>query len=125
MKTRPLKMQILISQLLVVVLLSTCIAIAGTYFIKNDIIDKAQIKVNHDLNVAREMYKLEELNLENIVRLTAQRFFIRDAISTANMNLIGNELEKIRKAESLDMLTLTDKNGNVIFRAQQPFSYRR
>ena len=120
MKTRPLKLQILLSQLIVVVLLSTSIAIAGAYFIKKDVIDKAQIKVRHDLNVAREVYKQEVRNIENVIRLTAQRYIIRDAISTGNMQLIENDLDKIRKAESLDILTLTDKNGVVILRARNP-----
>jgi two-component system, NtrC family, sensor kinase len=118
MKTRPLKIQILISQLLVVVLISTSFAIAGVYFIKKDVLDKAQDKVKHDLNVAREVYRQELRNVEHIIRLSAQRYFIRDAISTNDMKLIENELEKIRKAESLDILTLTDKNGKVIFRAR-------
>lgn len=120
MKTRPLKIQILISQLLVVVLLSTSFAIAGVYFIKKDVLDKAQDKVKHDLNVAREVYRQELRNIEHIIRLSAQRYFIRDAISTNDIKLIENELEKIRKAESLDILTLTDKSGKVIFRARNP-----
>ncbi|MBN1975730.1 MAG: cache domain-containing protein [Sedimentisphaerales bacterium] len=120
MKTRPLKIQILISQLLVVVLLSTSFAIAGVYFIKKDVLDKAQDKVKHDLNVAREVYRQELRNIEHIIRLSAQRYFIRDAISTNDIKLIENELEKIRKAESLDILTLTDKSGKVMFRARNP-----
>jgi two-component system, NtrC family, sensor kinase len=122
MNTKPIKIRILASQMIVVVVLSASIGIAGAYFIKKDIIDKAQVKVSHDLNVAREVYKQEVLNIENIIRLCAQRYYIRDAITAENLKLLQDELEKIRQRESLDILTLTDKDGKVIVRARNPLA---
>ena len=104
--------------MLVIVVLSTSIAIIGAYFIKKNIIDKAQIKVEHDLNMARELYMQETRNIKNVIRFTASRFFLRDAIFENDIETLTIQLEGIRKAEKLDILTLTNKDGQVIIRCR-------
>ncbi|MFX0208998.1 MAG: cache domain-containing protein, partial [Candidatus Hodarchaeota archaeon] len=57
---------------------------------------------------------------KDIVRFTALRFFIKDAISDNDIETLRRGLEEIREAESLDILTLTDERGNVFVRSRNP-----
>ncbi|HLB73938.1 MAG TPA: cache domain-containing protein, partial [Sedimentisphaerales bacterium] len=49
-----------------------------------------------------------------------QRFFIKEAITDNDRETLNKELGRIRKQESLDVLTLTDSSGNVIIRSRNP-----
>ena len=118
MATQPLKIKIILSQMLVIVVLSTSIAVVGTYFIKKNILDKAQIKVEHDLNMARELYAQETRNIKDVIRFTVLRFFLRDAIIENDIETLKANLDEIRKGEKLDILTLTNKDGQVIVRCR-------
>jgi len=118
--TKPLKIRILVSFLTIVVVLSLLIATLGSYVIETEIIDRAQTKVKNDLNFAWEVYRQETQNIENVVRFTALRFFIKDAVLGGDINTLAKRLGDIRKAESLDILTLTDKQGQVIVRSRKP-----
>src|SRR3989339_863505 len=118
MTARPLRIRILASFFTIILVLSLMISLLGYYVIKKDIIDRAQSKVRSDLNFAREVYKQEVSSVEHAVRFTAQRFFIKNAIIENNRSILERELEKIRKAESLDILNLTDKNGRIIVRSR-------
>jgi len=120
MSSHSLKKKILLSHMAVIGVLSMLIVITGSYFIKKDIIDKAQVKIKHDLNMAREVYKQETYNIKNTVRLTANRLLLKNGVSADNSELIRDELEKTRQSESLDFLTLTDANGHVVVRPQNP-----
>ncbi|UCF16665.1 MAG: hypothetical protein JSW59_04215 [Phycisphaerales bacterium] len=53
------------------------------------------------------------------MRFTALRFFIKEAILSSDIEALQKQLEVIRKAESLDILTLTDENGKVIARTRK------
>jgi two-component system NtrC family sensor kinase len=91
--------------------------IIGVRLIGTTIVKQAQGKVRLDLNSAREVYNEETNNIKNVVRLTATRFFLKDAILTGNMERLKQELCNISEKESLDILTLTDRTGRVIVRA--------
>ena len=54
--------------------------IVGIQLIGNTIIRQAQDKVRLDLNSAREVYQTESSKIKCTVRLTAKRFFIKDAL---------------------------------------------
>jgi two-component system NtrC family sensor kinase len=95
-------------------------AIVGMRLIGNTIIQQAQDKVRLDLNSAREVYKEENENIKDIVRLTAVRFFVKDAISRNNIGRLQTELQNIRESEALDVLNLTDEQGRVLVRARRP-----
>jgi len=98
-------------------------AIIGIRLIGNTIIRQAQDKVRLDLNSAREVYQEESKDIKNVIRLTAMRFFMEDAILQNDRERLKRELQKIRENESLDMLTLTDESGRVIVRILNPLIY--
>ncbi len=110
--------------LILVVLISGVISmIVGVRLLGDGIIKQAQDKVRLDLNSAREVYQEESGNIKDIVRLTAVRFFMRDAILSKNRRKLQVELQRIRESEYLDILTLIDKEGNVFVRARNPENY--
>ena len=107
----------LVTCFLAVILICGLVAtLVGTQFIGTGIIRQAQDKVRNDLNSARVIYRQENEELQDTVRLTAMRFFIKDALLKNDMTILMEELGKIRKEESLDILTLTDRDGRVLLR---------
>jgi len=120
MKAKKLRMRILVSFDTVIVIFSLLVAVLGYYVIEKDIIKRAQTKVEHDLNSAREIYLREVEGVRDVVRFTALRFFLKDAISDNDRETLTRELDKIRKAESLDVFTLTDAFGKVFIRSRNP-----
>ncbi len=116
-----LKVKLIISFLAVIVIGGLVTTLVGTRLIGTDIIRQAQDKVRNDLNAAREIYRQESEKLKDTVRFTAlRRFFIGQALLTNDIETLTAELEQIRRAESLDILTLTDEAGRVVVRFRNP-----
>jgi len=120
MKTRSLRTRILLSFFSVILVFAVSVAIFEYYVIKNDIIKENQDKVTNDLNSAREIYRVEVERVRDAVRFTALSFLIKDVILNNHKETLEKELGKIRKAESLDVLTLTDSTGKVVIRSGNP-----
>lgn len=117
---RSLKVRILLSFLAIISALSLSIALLGFYVIKKDIMDIAQRTVKNDLSFAREVYRQETKSIENTIRFAALRFFPRDEVLENNAETLKIQLNEIRKAEGLDVLTLVNKDGRVIVRSRNP-----
>ncbi|MDH4238545.1 MAG: cache domain-containing protein [Phycisphaerae bacterium] len=115
-----LKTKLIISFLAVIVICGLVATLVAIRLIGTGIINQAQDKVRIDLNSAREIYREESENLKDVVRFTALRFFVQNAIKDNDVKTLQKGLENIRKAESLDILTLTDENGRVIVRSGKP-----
>ena len=109
--------KLILSFLLVISIVSLVFIIAGIRLINNRVVSEAQEKVRLDLNAARIIFsdKLEEVG--NTIRITADRSFIKDAILTGAIDDIAGTIQSIRIREGLDILSITDRNGKVIFRA--------
>ena len=108
--------------LVVVVAFGLLVAALGYFVIERDIIGRAQLKVQNDLDSAREIYQQEVGRVRDVVRLTAVRFFLKEGISENDKEGISHELERIWRSESLDVLTLTDVSGRVIVRSRNPLA---
>ena len=115
-----LKAKLIVSFLAVIVICCLVATLVTIRLIGTGIINQAQDKVRIDLNSAREIYREESENIKDVVRFTALRFFIKDAIKDNDVESLQKGLEKIRNAESLDILTLTDDKGRVIVRSGKP-----
>ncbi|UCC97416.1 MAG: cache domain-containing protein [Phycisphaerales bacterium] len=115
-----LKAKLTVSFLAVIVICGLVATLVGTQLIGTGVIRQAQEKVRNDLDSAREIFRQESENLKDTVRLTALRFFIKDALLNNDMQTLKEELERTRQAESLDILTLTDETGRVVFRFRNP-----
>jgi two-component system NtrC family sensor kinase len=118
-----LKFKLIMSFLTVVLVTGIVTAIIGVHSIGDRIVKQAQEKVRIDLNSAREVYQENIKEVLTSIRLTAVRFFIKDALLHNEIDPIKVELETIRKRESLDVLNLTDKSGVVQVRTRNPTVY--
>lgn len=116
----PIAAKLILSFLLIIILVSAIFTLAGIQLISNRIVAEAQEKVRHDLNSAREIYQSELEHINDVVRLTAGRFFLTDAMTSGNIDPATQELSRVRLREGLDILTLTDASGNILFRASNP-----
>ena len=120
MKAKTLRMRIVVPFDIVILTFSLLVAAFGYYIIQKDIMERAQTKVKNDLNTARLIYLQEVDRVRNVIRFTAVRFFLKDAISENDLKTLSQELNRIRIAESLNVLTLTDSSGKVIIRSRNP-----
>ena len=114
-----LRLKLNISFLTVIIICGLVAALVGMRLIVAGVINQAQDNVRNDLNSAREIYQQEAERIKDVVRFTALRFFLKDEILANDNETLKKELDEIRKAESLDILTLTDKNGLVVVRARK------
>ncbi|MBM3294783.1 MAG: HAMP domain-containing protein [Candidatus Aminicenantes bacterium] len=116
----PLRRKLLLSFLAVIAFGGVITLIVGTRLEHRTIIDLAQAKVRHDLASAWMMYH-ERLNaIADVVRLSAAREFLEDALRTGRRDGLALKLDLIRQEYGLDVLTLTDGRGRVVVRSRRP-----
>lgn len=119
----PLRAKLIVSFSIVIVVGVFLSTVVGIRLIGTTILRQAQDKVRLDLNSAREVYHEESEAIKTKIRLTANRFFVKDAISANSFTRLLAELGKIREAEHLDILALTDSQGRIFVRAHNPSSH--
>ncbi len=100
--------------ILVPALLAT---IAGVGMLRASVWQHAQAQVNSDLEAAREIYASSLERLKDALRIHATRMIIYGALQRGDSTGLADEMERIRRAEGLDVLTLTDARGRVVLRA--------
>ncbi|MBT3389555.1 MAG: HAMP domain-containing protein [Chloroflexi bacterium] len=112
--------KLMLSYLLVIVFISGVFMVVGIRLVSSLILSEAQEKVRNDLNSAREIYNNQLNQIDTTVQSTASRFFLRDALINGNLDAAFDELDRIKKAENLDVLAITDKYGYVLIRTCNP-----
>jgi len=115
-----LRTKLIINFLIVISICGIVTTWVGVRLIGNGIIRQAQDKVRVDLNSAREIYLERQNKINDIVRLTATRLFLKQSFEGRHRDIIKTELVKVGKLESLDILTITDGRGRVVFRTRNP-----
>ncbi|NLH74075.1 MAG: HAMP domain-containing protein [Verrucomicrobia bacterium] len=116
----PIATKLVLSFLLIIVLTSITFSIVGTQVIAARVVGEAQAKVQTDLNAAREILLNKLTSVNDVVRLTADRYLLMSAMLAGDSRQVGETLMRIREREKLDVLTVTDKNGRVILRTSNP-----
>ena len=116
----PLSAKLTLAFSMVIIIGVFALTIIGTHLIASTIIRQAQDKVRLDLNSAREVYRSESEVIRTRIRLTAERFFIKDALRNDDIARLRLEMQKIREMEGFDILTLTDTSGRILVRAHNP-----
>ena len=112
----PIATKLILSFLLVITLVSAVFIIVGIRLISDRIVEEAQEHVRHDLNTAREIYLSKLSSINDVVRFTVDRLFLKNALMSGDIDQAINELEKVKRREGLDILTVTDESGNVLLR---------
>ncbi|MEW6717191.1 MAG: cache domain-containing protein [Chloroflexota bacterium] len=113
----PIATKLILSFLLIIISISALFVLVGIRLISNQIVSEAQEKVRNDLNAAREIYLDRLFHVNMVIQFTAERFFLRDALLSGNIEQATDELIRVREDEGLDILAITDKYGNVLLRA--------
>jgi two-component system NtrC family sensor kinase len=111
----------LILSFLVVIVIGGLISLSlGWRLEKATIIGQAQTKVRHDLATAWMVFNEKLNNIREIVRLTADREGIREAIKSGKRDILVKYLSRVREDYGLEILTLTDSRGKVVIRTRNP-----
>ncbi len=118
---RSLRSKLVFSFLLIVLAGGSASTIIGIRMVGNTIIAEAQKKVRHDLLSAWMVYH-EKLNrIKDVLNLTAKRDLIIRAAQGGQVEILRQELERVRIEYGLDILTVTDKKGIVLTRTRSPY----
>ncbi len=112
--------KLMLAFLLIIGLLSAMFSGVAIFLIGNRVLDEAQNRVDSDLSAAREMYYAYSAALYDLVRFSADRFYLRDALIAGFPDIAAGELRGTMLREGLDFLTLTDADGVVSLRAANP-----
>ncbi len=113
----PIAIRLILSFLLIIVMTNLIFTVVGVQIISDRIVSEAQEMVGHDLNSAREIYSSKLNHINDVVRLTADRYYIKDALLSGNIAGFAEELVRVKESESFDVLNITDPLGNVLLRA--------
>ncbi len=105
---------------LAILIPSLVTAVVGGLMIRQQVYDQAQARVTSDLESAKEIYQNYLERLKDSLRIHATRMIVYGALERKDPSGLVSEMERIRQAERLDILTLTDKNGNVFYRTSNP-----
>jgi two-component system NtrC family sensor kinase len=92
----------------------------GVRVIQKQIYAQAQAQVNSDLEAATEIWRNHFERLENAIRIHATRMVIYGALARNDPSGLGPEMNRVRAAEGLDVLTLLDASGKVFYRTRNP-----
>ncbi len=114
------KTQLTLIFLAVACLIGAVTSIIVNSLVTNQIIFEAQERVKEDLNTARYVYTSRLRDIDRTVRWTAIRHVLKRGLKEKNISAIRNELEGLMAEESLDLLTLVDRNGVVVHRFHNP-----
>ncbi|MBZ5498832.1 MAG: cache domain-containing protein [Acidobacteriia bacterium] len=94
--------------------------VVGIRVIEQQIYAQAQAQVNSDLEGAMEIWRHNLERLENAIRIHATRMVIYGALARNDPGGLGPEMNRVRAAEGLDVLTLLDTSGKVFYRTLNP-----
>ncbi|MGK0289137.1 MAG: class 3 adenylate cyclase/HAMP domain-containing protein [bacterium] len=89
----------------------------------NKIQEEALNKVSSDLKIASLIYKTKVSDAENLARSYAKDKSLVALFSLRLNERLGRDLAKTMTLNGLDMITVIDRNRNVITRAHQPTRY--
>lgn len=109
--------KLVLSFLLIILLVSGVFGLVGAWVIRNRVVAEAQARVQTDLNAAREIYLNKLASVNDVVRFTADRMPLMNALLSGDTEQAAEALARTREREKLDVLAVTDRNGRVIFRA--------
>ena len=112
--------KLMVAFLTIIILLSATFAGVAVFFIGERVVAEAQNRVSSDLNSAGEMYEAYSDRLYDLIRLQADRFYLRDALLARDVTAAAGELTGKMASEQLDFLTVTDAAGLVLLRAANP-----
>jgi len=92
----------------------------GVRVIQQQIYAQAQAQINSDLEAAMEIWRTQIERLEHAIRIHATRMVIYGALARNDPGGLEPEMNRVRAAEGLDVLTLLDTSARVFYRTRNP-----
>jgi len=108
--------KLVLSFLLIILLTSVTFSVVGVRVIGDRVVSEAQAKVQTDLNAAREIFLNKLASINDVVRFTGDRVLLMNGLLSGDPKPAADALGRIRDREKLDILTVTDKHGQVLLR---------
>ncbi|MBL0226135.1 MAG: cache domain-containing protein [Geobacteraceae bacterium] len=115
-----IRLKLTIGALLPLVVAILFCSLTGIYIINTRINVMAQEKVRTDLNTAREVYSNEIVHIRDVIRFSSGMQRSAQELTASNRTEIARLLSDIRGKEQLDILSIVDNRGFVLFRAGNP-----
>ena len=112
--------KVILSFLAVISITGGFATVVGIRLIEKSIVPRIQDKVRVDLNSAREIFQGTVVDIQNVIRLTSARFFLKEGILNDDIATLKAELQNVLQKETLDILNLTDSKGTVVLRITNP-----
>jgi len=116
----PLRLKLTLSFSAVILFGGLLTLTLGTRLEHRTIFDLAQAKVRHDLASAWMVYNEKLSHLKDVVRLNSTQESLQQALVHHDRNLLKRYLDRARIDFELDILTLTDAQGIVVYRSSNP-----
>ncbi len=116
----PIATKLTLSFLSIIILSSLIFTLVGVRVIGDRILAEAQERVRTDLNTARLIYQDRLEQVAQATQFTTARLFLEDILQGNAETQYLEELSRFRESENLDILTITDHTGKVVFRTTNP-----
>jgi two-component system NtrC family sensor kinase len=115
-----LRNKIILGSILITLLSYLALAIVVSIYSSRVFINQVQLRVRHDLFSARQIYDENVEHVEEILEAVAIRRRMVAPLEQEIEGDLGQVFRNIYLNSGLDILTLTDVEGKVIFRAHNP-----
>ena len=117
---RSIAVRLMSSYLVIIVIISALFSYVGIRVIGDRIMGEAQRRVAESLSAGREIYGDELRAVQQSVRVTGERFFLRGALIAAPPRQLASMLGEVMRRERLDFLAVADARGRVLWRPSHP-----
>ncbi len=117
---RSIATKLFLSFLMIIGVTSVIFSVVGVRAVDDLVVSEAQATVRNDLNAAREIYQGRLNQVNDAVRFAADRFLLLGRIFEGDTRNAVGELKRLKERERLDVLTVTDREGKVLLRVNNP-----
>jgi two-component system NtrC family sensor kinase len=113
----PLRRKLTLAALAPLVAAVTVCSLVGISIINSRIVAQAQDRVRTDLNSGREVYQREVGRIRDVVRFSAATPLAAHAIDGGDRSLLATLVAPLLASEGLDLVTVVNARGVVLYRA--------
>ncbi len=118
----PIATRLTLSFLIIIIISSLIFTLLGAQIISSLITTELEERVRNDLNTARMIYVDTLSRIQEQTEFTAVRTFLEDILKGNIEQTYVDELRRFKVNQGLDILTITDSNGIVVLRINNPES---
>lgn len=117
---RSLRAKLLSSYLVILGIGGLVTSLIGSWIVSSTIMAQMHRTLSHNLGTVNTIYDQRMRGLDLVVRLTAFGPVIEHYLAVGDTTSLLGHLDRIRRDNGLDFLTLTDRNGVVVARPTRP-----